>query len=109
MRKKVMTQDTTDASSTEGGWLDLDRLAQVEVTSEDPAHLSKTRYYSVGKTVGALCSPGSSGFGWNSTSPRPPAYRAGVRRARKAAHSGICVALVIARRVACPGDRASAV
>ena len=38
MRKKVMTQDTTDASSTEGGWLDLDRLAQVEVTSEDPTY-----------------------------------------------------------------------
>ena len=38
MRKKVMTQDTTDASSTEGGWLDLDRLAQVEVTSENPTY-----------------------------------------------------------------------
>ena len=38
MRKKVMTQNTADASSTEGGWLDLDRLAQVEVTSEDPTY-----------------------------------------------------------------------
>ena len=38
MRKKVFTQDADNSSSTEGRWLDLDRLAQVEVTSEDPAH-----------------------------------------------------------------------
>ena len=38
MRKKVLAQDVHDPSSTEGEWLDLERLARVEVTSESPAH-----------------------------------------------------------------------
>ncbi len=38
MRKKVLAQDVHNPSLTEGEWLNLERLAQVEVTSEDPAH-----------------------------------------------------------------------
>jgi hypothetical protein len=39
MRKRVMKQDARDAqSAADPGWLDLERLAQVEITSEDAAH-----------------------------------------------------------------------
>lgn len=38
MRKRVLGQDANNPSPTEGEWLDLAKLAQVEVTSEDPAH-----------------------------------------------------------------------
>lgn len=38
MRKKVLAQDVHNLFANEGEWLDLERLAQVEVTSESPAH-----------------------------------------------------------------------
>lgn len=38
MRKRVLGQDVDDLSPTEGKWLNLAQLAQVEVTSEDPAY-----------------------------------------------------------------------
>ena len=54
MRKRVMRQDTT---TTEGDWLDLERLAQVEVSSEEEAH----------PIEGALI-PGA-GAGWRAAEP----------------------------------------
>jgi hypothetical protein len=38
MRKSIISQDLSPASSADSGWLDLERIAQVQVTSEDPAH-----------------------------------------------------------------------
>ncbi|HEX8312506.1 MAG TPA: hypothetical protein VF614_14385 [Chthoniobacteraceae bacterium] len=38
MQKRITSQPTTEASRPEGGWLDLDAVADVEVTSEDAAH-----------------------------------------------------------------------
>jgi hypothetical protein len=38
MRKKIINQTAERISATEQNWLDLERLAQVEVTSENPAH-----------------------------------------------------------------------
>jgi hypothetical protein len=35
MRKYIIGQGPRDVSATEQGWLDLERLAQVEITSED--------------------------------------------------------------------------
>jgi hypothetical protein len=57
MRKKVLAQDVHNLSPTEGGWLDLERLVQVEVTSEDPAY-----------PVEAALIPGS-GTGWRASRP----------------------------------------
>jgi hypothetical protein len=37
MRKRII-DDIQEVSPTDQGWLDLDRLAQVEITSEDAAH-----------------------------------------------------------------------
>ena len=54
MRKRVMRQDTT---TTEGDWLDLERLAQVEVSSEEETH----------PIEGALI-PGA-GPGWRAAEP----------------------------------------
>jgi hypothetical protein len=38
MLKRIIGRDTRDVSSTSQHWLNLDALAQVEVTSEDAAH-----------------------------------------------------------------------
>ena len=35
MRKRLITPSPQDAAAHDEGWLDLDRLAVVEVTSED--------------------------------------------------------------------------
>src|SRR5712692_3848530 len=38
MRKRVVSPVPKDSSPPEGDWLDVEHLAQVEVTSEDAAH-----------------------------------------------------------------------
>jgi uncharacterized protein (DUF736 family) len=63
MRKKILGQDGYDPFPTEGEWLDLAQLAQVEVTSEEPTH-----------PVEAALVPGK-GAGWR-------ASRAGEQRIR---------------------------
>ena len=38
MRKRIMNQDAGSVSSPNQQWLDVEHLAQVEVSSEDPGH-----------------------------------------------------------------------
>jgi hypothetical protein len=38
MRKQIINQEIQDDSSAHQHWLDLERIAQVEITSEDTAH-----------------------------------------------------------------------
>ena len=38
MRKRIITQTSKESSSADKGWLELERVAQVEITSEDAAH-----------------------------------------------------------------------
>ncbi len=38
MRKRIISQGVDEVSPTDQDWLDLERIAQVELTSEDPAH-----------------------------------------------------------------------
>ena len=38
MRKRIIHQGAEEISPAEQHWLDLERVAQVEITSEDPAH-----------------------------------------------------------------------
>lgn len=38
MRKNIVPRETSDAVDSEHDWLDLGKLAQVEINSEDPAH-----------------------------------------------------------------------
>ena len=37
MRKKIIGQDLRDASHIDHDWIDVERLARIELTSEDPA------------------------------------------------------------------------
>jgi hypothetical protein len=57
MRKRIISQTTHDASPASPQWLDIERLAQVEVTSEDPAH-----------PIDAALVP-SAGSGWRPGEP----------------------------------------
>lgn len=38
MRKRITDNSAQEVTSPDQRWLDLDRLAQVEITSEDPSH-----------------------------------------------------------------------
>ena len=38
MRKRIINQHSKELSPADQGWLDLERLAQVEITSEDGGH-----------------------------------------------------------------------
>lgn len=57
MRKRIITPDRHDTGSADQDWLDLDALAEVEVTSEDSAH----------PVEGALLPGGATG--WRAAGP----------------------------------------
>ena len=57
MRKRIIGQDLGKVSAAEPGWLDLERLAQVEVTSED-----------AGYPIESALIPGK-GTGWRAAQP----------------------------------------
>ena len=63
MLKRIIGQDTRDVSSASQRWLNLDALAQVEVTSEDAAHPIES---------GLL--PGTES-GWRAAQPGPQTVR----------------------------------
>src|SRR5688572_759029 len=64
MRKSIIQQATPGAGGDpEGGWLDLARLARVEVTSEDPAY-----------PIEWALVPGA-GSGWRAAEPGPQVIR----------------------------------
>jgi len=57
MRKRIIGQDPRKVSAAEPGWVDLERLAQVEVTSE-----------AVGYPIESALIPGK-GTGWRAAEP----------------------------------------
>src|SRR5258707_13503830 len=57
MRKRISSQPQRERPSENTGWLDLEALARVEVTSEDAAHPIESALLPVGET------------GWRAESP----------------------------------------
>jgi len=57
MRKRIIKQDSQEVSRPSQNWLDLERLAQVEITSEDAAH-----------PIESALTPGA-GWGWRASGP----------------------------------------
>jgi hypothetical protein len=57
MRKRIIGHDHRDVSAAEHDWVDLERLAQVEITSED-----------VGYSIESALIPGM-GSGWRAAQP----------------------------------------
>ncbi len=57
MRKRIINQDTQDGLFANQSWLDLEHLAQVEITSEDPTH-----------PIEAALKPGTE-EGWRASEP----------------------------------------
>ena len=57
MRKRIINQHSKELSPADQGWLDLERLAQVEITSEDEEQLIESAL-----TTGA-------GPGWRASQP----------------------------------------
>ena len=57
MRKRIIRQGAEEVSPAEQHWLDLERVAQVEITSEDPAY-----------PIESALQPGA-GSGWQAAGP----------------------------------------
>ena len=57
MRKRIIGHGPREVSAVEPGWLDLERLAQVEITSED-----------IGSPIESALIPGT-GSGWRAAQP----------------------------------------
>jgi hypothetical protein len=57
MRKRIINQGSQGRSPADREWLDVERLAQVELTSEDPAH-----------PIESALTPGT-GLGWRAAEP----------------------------------------
>lgn len=57
MRKRVITEDRQPAASADGEWLDLEQLAELEISSEDAAH-----------PIESALMPGDSS-GWQAAGP----------------------------------------
>jgi hypothetical protein len=58
MRKRISSQPQRERPSANTGWLDLEALARVEVTSEDTAHPIESALLTVGATGWRAGSPG---------------------------------------------------
>jgi hypothetical protein len=58
MRKRISSQPRRESQSANTGWLDLEALARVEVTSEDTAHPIESALLTVGATGWRAQSPG---------------------------------------------------
>ena len=58
MRKRISSQPQRESPSANTAWLDLEALARVEVTSEDPAHPIESALLSFGATGWRAESPG---------------------------------------------------
>jgi hypothetical protein len=63
MRKRIINQSTHTIPPADQGWLDLERLAQVEITSEDPAHPIELALTTI------------AGTGWRAAQPREQVIR----------------------------------
>ena len=57
MRKRIINQGSKECSAADHGWLDLERLAEVEINSEDAAH-----------PIESAILPGT-GQGWRAVNP----------------------------------------
>ena len=58
MRKKIIKQSSRETPLTEDNWLDLERLAQVEVTSEAQAHPVESALLPHGRVAWRSAEPG---------------------------------------------------
>ena len=58
MRKRIGSQPQRESPAANSGWLDLEAVAQVEVTSEDTAHPIESALLPVGATGWRAESPG---------------------------------------------------
>ena len=63
MQKRIIPSDTSPASMPDDQWLDLERLAEVELTSEDPSY-----------PIESAVQP-RQGSGWRAAAPGPQTIR----------------------------------
>ena len=65
MRKKIIDQHRRDASSSDQSWLDLERLAEVELTSEEAQHPIESALTSEGSRGWRAAHSGDASTRWS--------------------------------------------
>ena len=93
MRKRITNQDPQNVSPVDQSWLDLQRLAQVELTSEDAAYPIDAALIPSADRAGGRHKPGSRRSAFCLTSRRGSGiftycFRKINRRARKSSCCG---------------------
>ena len=67
MRKRIITQVQKDTASPDQDWLNMEEVAEVEITSEDAAHPIESACCPVRLRDGVPQSPDSRRSGFSST------------------------------------------
>ncbi len=95
MRKRISSQPQRERPSENTGWLDLEALARVEVTSEDAAYPIESALLPVGATGWRAESPGEQTIRLFFEAPQEAqAHPPAVSRREGGTHAGIRPALV---------------
>src|SRR5213596_2520859 len=94
MRKRISSQPQRESPSANTGWLDLEALARVEVTSEDAAHPIESALLPIGATGWRAESPGEQTIRLLFEAPQRLRRIRLLFREEKEAHAGVRPALV---------------
>ena len=95
MRKRITSQPQRETLPANVGWLDLEAVARVEVTSEDAAHPIESALLTIGATGWRAQSPGEQTIRLLFEAPqRLRRIRLLFREEKRGAHAGVHPALV---------------
>jgi hypothetical protein len=94
MRKRISSQPQRERPLENTGWLDLEALARVEVTSEDAAYPMESALLPVGATGWRAESPGEQTILLVFEAPQRLTHPPAVSRTEGRTHAGVRPALV---------------
>ena len=110
MRKRIIAPVQQETASPDQDWLNVEGLAEVEITSEDPAHPIESALLPSGASGWRAAGPGTQTIRLLFTNPqRLRRIWLSFVEARNGAHARVRLALVGGRREVVPGNRAAAV
>ena len=109
MRKQTTNSSSEAISGSGDVWLDLERLAQVEITSENAKHPIESALISDRGTGWRAAQPGKQTIRLIFDQPLASCVFFSGSTKGTGAHTGICAAVVTGRTAVAARDRAAAV
>src|SRR5262245_26119677 len=108
MRKQTSSSGSQAVSRSGDAWLDLERLAKVEITSESAEHPIESALIP-DRLAGERRNPENRRSASSLTNPLPSGVFFSGETKRNRAHAEICAAVVTGRTAVAARDRAPAV